>query len=90
MNSFSLDASTSREGGFSKSMRSSCWRLPMTRSFCVVSSLASRCRLASIPFCRSSVASFRPGSSRPTTDRSRVRAPSAVQFHATLAAPPRR
>ena len=74
--------------GLSKSMRMSCCLRPITRSFCVVSRWRSRCRLASMPFFFRSLASCSPGSSRPTTERSRVSAPRSLQFHATLAAPP--
>ena len=91
-NSASLSASTSREGGVSKSMRSSCCCRPITRSFTVVASAASRCRLAShalLP--RRSRSSARAGlvaaDHREQRDRAR---PSAAQLRATLAAPPGR
>ena len=61
-----------------------------TRSFCVVRIEPSRCRLASTPSRLSSRAISAPASSRPTTDSSLVRAPSAAQLRATLAAPPGR
>ena len=59
-------------------------------SFTVVGVRGSRCRLALMPACMDNSTSRRPVSSVPITDSSCVRAPSAAQLLATLAAPPRR